>query len=93
MNILHILHYHTYLCNTYQCVFCKINVTLDCENVKRVLWILNSIIENVIKCIKKDQLRSDFRKKFSLVGARIHESNHFRGVHYLGCKPVILNLF
>ena len=31
-------------------------------------------------------------KKISLAGVWTCESDHFGAVHYLGCKPVILNL-
>ena len=33
------------------------------------------------------------RKYFSLAGARTNESDYFCAAQYLGCKPVILNLF
>ena len=47
-------------------IFLKIDVTLDCQNIKRVLRILNLIIENVLyKIYEKANLRSDFRKKKS----------------------------
>ena len=42
---------------------------------------------------EKAQLRSDFRKNISLAGAPTHESDYFCTAHYLGCKPVMVNLF
>ena len=32
-------------------------------------------------------------KNISLAGARTHESDYFRAAQYLGCKPIILNIF
>ena len=32
-------------------------------------------------------------KNFSLAGTRTHESDYIRAAKYVGCKPVILNLF
>ena len=33
------------------------------------------------------------RKNFFFAGARTHKSDYFHAVQYLGCKPVVLNLF
>ena len=34
-------------------VFCKININLQCQNIKIVLQISNSSIENVLEYLKK----------------------------------------
>ena len=56
------------------CVFCKIDVTLDCQDIKRVLRISNLIIENVLDRIyEKANSSPDFRNR-NLLG---YESDYY----------------